>query len=141
ASLRDLEIMFDGLPLSSLGRVGMLGNSIGPIALALFAALGERQGLDRSAYCIDLQNDPLKEYVARGTQFLPIEPAVRLACDVVAWSAGEAPHWYPLDVCVNHLNAAGAGSTAGTAFALSHAVCYIEELLGRGLAIDSFAPM
>jgi methylmalonyl-CoA mutase N-terminal domain/subunit len=141
ASLRDMEVIFDGVPIDSLPRVGMLGNSIGPIAAALFIALAERQGVPLDRVVVDLQNDPLKEYVARGTQFLPIPPAIRLATDVVAWSAENAPHWYPLDVCVNHLNAAGAGSTAGTAFALGHAIAYIEALLERGLAIDTFAPM
>ena len=141
ASLRDLEIMFDGLPLDRFRRVGMLGNSIGPIALALFIALAEKQGLGLERIVVDLQNDPLKEYVARGTQFLPAPAAVGLAADVVAWAAAEEPHWYPLDVCVNHLNAAGAGSTAGTAFALANARCYIEELLARGLEIDCFAPL
>jgi methylmalonyl-CoA mutase N-terminal domain/subunit len=141
ASLRDLEVMFDGVPLSSLSRVGMLGNSIGPIALALFLALGERQGLAPGDYVLDLQNDPLKEYVARGTQFLPVEPAVRLALDVVEWSAANAPHWYPLDVCVNHLNAAGAGSSKATAFALANAQHYIETMIERGHDVDSFAPM
>jgi methylmalonyl-CoA mutase N-terminal domain/subunit len=90
---------------------------------------------------VDLQNDPLKEYVARGTQFLPIPAALRLATDVVAWSASEAPHWYPLDVCVNHINAAGAGSTRGTAFALSNAIAYIENLVDRGIEVDRFAGM
>jgi methylmalonyl-CoA mutase, N-terminal domain len=141
ASLRDMETIFDGVRLDSLARVGMLGNAIGPIALALFVVLGERQGVPRERFVVDLQNDPLKEYVARGTQFLPIEPAVRLATDVVAWCAEEAPHWYPLDVCVNHLNAAGAGSTAGTAFALANAIAYIEALLARGCDVDRFAPM
>jgi methylmalonyl-CoA mutase N-terminal domain/subunit len=141
ASLRDMEVIFDGVPLDSMRRAGMLGNAIGPIALALFAALGERQGVARERFVVDLQNDPLKEYVARGTQFLPIPPAVRLATDVVAWSAEHAPHWYPLDVCVNHLNAAGAGSTAGTAFALGHAVRYMEDLAERGLDADAFAPL
>lgn len=140
ASLRDLEVAFDGLPVSRFKRVGTVMNCLGPVALALFIALAEKQGLGVEEYAVDLQNDPLKEYVARGTQFLPVEPAVRLACDVVAWTAAEAPHWYPLDICVNHLNQAGAGSTKGTAFALANAVAYIEELLGRGLAIDSFAP-
>jgi methylmalonyl-CoA mutase, N-terminal domain len=141
ASLRDMEVIFDGVPLDSLSRAGMLGNSIGPIAAALFIGLAERQGVPLERVVVDLQNDPLKEYVARGTQFLPIPAAVHLATDVVAWSAEHAPHWYPLDVCVNHLNAAGAGSTAGTAFALANAVAYIEAVLERGLAIDSFAPM
>jgi methylmalonyl-CoA mutase, N-terminal domain len=140
ASLRDMEVTFDGLPLNRFRRVGTLFNSLGPVALALFVALGEKQGLGVDDYVVDLQNDPLKEYVARGTQFLPIESALRLACDAVEWTAAEAPHWYPLDVCVNHLNQAGAGSTKATAFALANAIAYIEELLGRGLAIDDFAP-
>jgi methylmalonyl-CoA mutase, N-terminal domain len=138
ASLRDMETIFQHVPVSSVARVGMLGNSIGPIALALFVALGERQGAAISDFVVDLQNDPLKEYVARGTQFLPIEPAVKLAGDVVEWTAREAPHFFPLDVCVNHINAAGAGSTSGTAFAIGNAIRYIEEVLGRGLPIDSF---
>ncbi len=141
ASLADMEVAFEGIPLNQLSRVGMLFNCDGPVGLALFVALGEKQGLRVEDYIVDLQNDPLKEYVARGTQFLPIRSALRLACDVVEWCARKAPHWYPLDVCVNHLNAAGAGSTYGTAFALSNAEAYIEELLSRGLTIDEFAPM
>ena len=140
ASLRDMEVAFDGLPLNRFRRVGTLFNCLGPVGLALFVALGEKQGLDVGDYVVDLQNDPLKEYVARGTQFLPIDAALRLACDVVEWTTAEAPHWYPLDVCVNHLNQAGAGSTKATAFALANSVAYIEELLARGLAIDDFAP-
>jgi methylmalonyl-CoA mutase N-terminal domain/subunit len=141
ASLCDMQVLFKGIPLSRLARVSMLGNATGPISLALFVALGERQGLRRDEYVVDLQNDPLKEYVARGTQFLPVRPALRLAADVVEWCAREAPHWYPLDACGNHLNAAGAGSTLATAFAFANTVAYIEELLARGLAIDDFAPM
>jgi methylmalonyl-CoA mutase N-terminal domain/subunit len=141
ASLRDLEVIFEDLPLNAFARVGTLLNSLGPVGLALFIALGEKQGLAPGDYVVDLQNDPLKEYSARGTQFLRPQAAVRLAVDVVEWCVENAPHWYPLDVCVNHLNAAGAGSSSGTAFALANARCYIEELLGRGLEIDSFAPL
>lgn len=140
ASLRDLEVIFDGVPVDRVARVGMLGNANGPIALALFIGLAERQSVPLRRMDVDLQNDPLKEYVARGTQILPIEPAVRLCGDVVAWTAEHAPHWHPLDVCVNHLNAAGAGSTAGTAFALANAIRYLEHLTGRGVDIDAFAP-
>jgi methylmalonyl-CoA mutase N-terminal domain/subunit len=138
-SLRDMEVLFDGIPLNRLKRVSMLGNSFGPIALALFIALGERQGLAPGDFVVDLQNDVLKEYVARGTQFLPVRPALRLAVDVVEHCARHMPHWYPLTACVNHINAAGAGSTRGTAFALANAICYIEEALRRGLTIDRFA--
>ena|SRR5579862_5598622 len=140
ASLRDMEVAFAELPLNRFKRVGTVMNSLGPVALALFVALAEKQGLRTADYVVDLQNDPLKEYVARGTQLLQPEPAVRLACDVVAWTAQRAPHWYPLDVCVNHLNTAGAGSTKGTAFALANAIAYIDDLLARGLEIDAFAP-
>jgi methylmalonyl-CoA mutase N-terminal domain/subunit len=121
SSLRDMEVMFEEIPLDGFVRVGMLGNCIGPIALGLFVALGQKQGLSLDRYTVDLQNDPLKEYVARGTQFLPIRPALGLAADVVEWCSDFAPHWWPLDACVNHLNSAGAGSTAATAFALSNA--------------------
>ncbi len=138
-SLRDLEVLFDGIPLNRLKRVSMLGNSFGPAALAFFVALGERQGLAPRDFVVDLQNDPLKEYVARGTQFLPVRPAMRLAADVVEHCAREIPHWYPLTACVNHMNAAGAGSTRGTAFALANAICYVDELSRRGLPVDAFA--
>lgn len=137
-SLRDMEILFDGIPLNSLKRVSMLGNSFGPYALALFIALGEKQGLKPGQYVVSLQNDILKEYVARGTQIYPIRPSVKMGCDVVEYCARNHPHWHPMTCCVNHINAAGAGSTAGTAFALANAVCYIEELISRGLQIDQF---
>lgn len=140
-SLRDMEVLFDGIPLNKLKRVSMLGNSFGPIALALFIALGEKQGLKPEEYVVDLQNDALKEYVARGTQIFPIKPAVNLVCDVVEYCAKNHPHWYPLTGCVNHMNAAGAGSTAGTAFALANLIHYSENLLHRGLSIDQFAPL
>jgi methylmalonyl-CoA mutase N-terminal domain/subunit len=124
-----------------LERVGTLGNSIGPIVLALFAVLGERQGIPWSDYTVNLQNDPLKEYIARGTQILPPEPATRLACDAVEWCAKHAPHWSPLTACVNHINAGGAGSSMASAIALANAQHYIDNLLARGLAIDSVAPL
>lgn len=138
-SLRDMEVLFDGIALSRMKRVSMLGNSFGPLALAFFIALGEKQGLTPADFVVDLQNDVLKEYIARGTQFLPVRPALRLAVDVVEYCVREIPHWYPLTVCVNHINSAGAGSSRGTAFALANAICYIEETLRRGLGIDDFA--
>ena len=140
-SLQDMEILFDGLPLNSFKRVGNLGNSIGPIALALFIALGEKQGLKLEDYIVDLQNDPIKEYIARGTQIFPIGPSVHFACDVVEYCAKNAPHWNPMTLCVNHINASGAGSTKGTAFAMSNGLAYIDDLLRRGLPIDRIAPL
>ncbi len=140
-SLKDMEILFDGIPLNSLKRVSMLGNSFGPIALSLFIALGEKQGLRTTEYVIDLQNDILKEYVARGTYIFPIRPSIRVATDVVAYCAHHAPHWYPMTLCANHMNAAGAGSTKATAFALANGLCYIQHLLDKGFGIDEIAPL
>ena len=140
-TLADMELLFDGIPVESIKRVGTLGNSIGPIVLALFAALGEKQGIAWDRYTVNLQNDPLKEYIARGTQILPPDPAARLAADAVAWCAEHAPNWSPMTVCVNHINAGGAGSSMGTAIALANVQHYIELLLARGLSIDAVAPL
>ena len=140
-SLRDMEILFEDIPLNRLKRVSMLGNSFGPIALALFIALGEKQGLKPTEFVVDLQNDVLKEYVARGTYIVPIRPAVRVATDVVAYCARNTPHWFPMTFCTNHINAAGAGSSKATAFALANGICYIEHLLEKGYGIDEIAPL
>jgi methylmalonyl-CoA mutase N-terminal domain/subunit len=140
-TLADMELLFDGIPADSLKRIGTLGNSIGPIVLALYAALGEKQGIAWSRYTVNLQNDPLKEYIARGTQILPAEPAARLATDAVAWCVEHAPHWSPMTVCVNHINAGGAGSSMGTAIALANARHYLELLLAQGYSIDDVAPL
>ncbi len=138
-SLRDMEEAFEGIPLNSMRRVGILGNAIGPIALALFIALGEKQGLSHKDYVLHLQNDVLKEYGTRGTQFLPIKPAVRLATDVVRYCVDHHPNWQPLTACAAHY--AYAGCAAAHAFGLSSAFHYIENLLDKGLQIDRFAHM
>lgn len=140
-TLRDMEILFEDIPLNKLKRVSMLGNSFGPIALALFIALGEKQGLKPSDFVVDLQNDILKEYVARGTYIFPILPSVRVTADVIGYCAKNAQHWYPCTLCANHINAAGAGSTKAAAFALANGVCYINHLLAKSYKIDDIAPL
>ena len=140
-TLRDMELLFEEIPLNTIKRISMLGNSYGPIALALFIALGEKQGLKSSEFVVDLQNDVLKEYVARGTYIFPIRDALKMATDVVGYCAEHIPHWYPMTICANHLNAAGAGSTKATAFAMANAICYITELLKKNYGIDEIAPL
>jgi methylmalonyl-CoA mutase, N-terminal domain len=140
-TLRDMEILFEDIPLNKLKRVSLLGNSIGPIALSLFIALGEKQGLRTSDFVVNLQNDVLKEYVARGTYIFPIRPAVRLATDVVGYCARNIPNWHPINICANHINAAGAGSSKATAFALANGMCYMRSLLEKGYSIDEIAPL
>lgn len=140
-TLRDLEIALEGIPLDTLSAVGSTANAIGPIVMAMFVALGEKQGLATSRYTVALQNDVLKEYVARGTQIFPPEPALRFAVDALEWCARHAPHWIPITACSNHIDVAGAGSTAATAFTLANARCYLDEALRRGLTIDEVAPL
>jgi len=140
-SLRDMEMIFEGIPLNSFKRVSTLFNSLGPIALCLFMATGEKQGLAIEDYVVDLQNDVIKEYVCRGTYIFPMDAGVRLCTDVVRFCAENAPHWYPMTICSNHLNAAGAGSTAATAFAIANGMVYIRDILKKGMPIDRFAPL
>lgn len=140
-TLRDMEILFEGIPLNKLKRVSMLGNSFAPIALALFIALGEKQGLKPSEFVVDLQNDILKEYVARGTYIFPVRPSVRVTADAIGYCARHLRHWYPSTLCANHINAAGAGSTKAAAFALSNGICYMTHLLEKGYTIDEIAPL
>lgn len=141
SSLADMERIFAGIPLSSVRRVGTLGNSIGPIVLAQFVAVAERQGVALKDCHINLQNDVLKEYLARGTQILPPAPAARLASDCVAWCVDNGLDWSPLTVCYNHLNAGGAGSTWAASIALCNAVHYLDDLVARGYSIDEVAPL
>jgi methylmalonyl-CoA mutase N-terminal domain/subunit len=141
STLADMEALFDGIAIEKVKRIGTLGNSIGPVVLAMFAALGERRGLKPSDFTVNLQNDPLKEYIARGTQILPTAPAAQLAADCVAWCVEHAPGWSPMTVCVNHLNAGGAGSSRATAIALANAIHYIGLLLDKGYSIDQVAPL
>ncbi|MBC2716006.1 MAG: methylmalonyl-CoA mutase [Desulfobacteraceae bacterium] len=137
STLRDWEILFDGIPLNSMKRVGILGNTIGPIAFAFFIALGEKQGLSPDEYVVHLQNDALKEYGARNTQFIPIRPAVRLATDVVRYCAEKRMNWNAINACAAHYG--GAGTTAAHAFAFAAAITYIDYIVDKGLHIDDFA--
>ena len=140
-TLRDMEILFEDIPINQLKRVSLLGNSIGPIALSLLIALGEKQGLRTSDFVVNLQNDVLKEYIARGTYIFPIRPAVRLTADVIGYCARNISNWYPINICANHINAAGAGSSRAAAFALANGMCYINYLLKKDYRIDEIAPL
>ncbi|MBW2029905.1 MAG: methylmalonyl-CoA mutase [Deltaproteobacteria bacterium] len=139
-SLRDLEKVFEGIPLSRPRQIFTTANAIGPVMLALFLALGEKQGLDPSQYTIVLQNDILKEYVARGAYIFQPEPSVRFAIDAVEYCTRHHPHFKPIVVCGSHMRQGGASAIQEVAFTLSNAQTYIEEALSRGLKVDDFAP-
>lgn len=139
-SLRDMEEIFQGIPLSKPRQIFTTANAIGPIMLALFIALGEKQEVDPSQYTIVLQNDILKEYVARGAYIFQPTPSVAFSIDAVEYCTEHHPHFKPIVVCGSHMRQGGATATQEIAFTLSNAQAYIDEAVSRGLHVDDFAP-
>jgi len=139
-SLKDMEEIFDGIPLSKPRQIFTTANAIGPIMLALFLALAEKQGIHPSEFTIVLQNDILKEYVARGAYIFPPAPSLRFSIDAVEYCTKFHPNFKPIVVCGSHMRQAGANAIEEVAFTLSNAKAYIDEALSRGLDIDDFAP-
>jgi methylmalonyl-CoA mutase, N-terminal domain len=138
----DMEDLFANISLRDAKIVFTVANGIGPMALAWFMLLGKHQGVDYSEYVIHLQNDPLKEYAGRGAFVFPLEPSVRLACDVVEFVARSGhSHWKPIGICGSHFRWGGGTAVHEIGLGMAAARVYIEELLRRGLAIDDFAPL
>ncbi len=139
-SLRDMEIIFEGIPLTSVKMVGTLANAIGPIALSWFMALAETQRVSPTAFLVFLQNEILKEYVARGAYFLPVSAGLKLVIDVLEYCAKNLPNWLPIQLSGYHFRDAGGNAIQEIAFTLANAITYIEETIKRGLGVDDFVP-
>jgi methylmalonyl-CoA mutase N-terminal domain/subunit len=139
-SLKDMEEIFDGIPLNKPRQIFTTANAIGPIMLALFLALGEKQGIDPGQYSVVLQNDILKEYVARGAYIFPPSPSLKFSIDAVEFCTHHYPRFKPIVICGSHMRQGGATAVQEVAFTLSNAEAYIDEAVGRGLDIDDFAP-
>lgn len=140
-SLKDMEALFDGIPLNTTKQIFTTANGIGPIMLALFLATGEKQGVDASEYVVVLQNDILKEYVARGAYIFPPTPSLKFAVDAIEYCTKNHPKFKPICICGSHMRQGGATASQEIAFTLANAQAYIEEALSRGLNIDDFAPL
>lgn len=138
SSLADVEQLFDGIPLDKVGHIFTTANCIGPIAAAWLLALAEKQGLDPNTFVFQIQNDPIKEYIARGTQFLPIEASVRLATDTIEYVRDVAPRWLPISVSGSHMKQAGGTCVQEAAFTICNGIAYVESCLARGMNIDDF---
>lgn len=141
SSLQDVETIFDGIPLARAGHVFSTANAIGPIAIAWFLALVERRGASPSEFTLQIQNDSIKEYIARGTQFLPIEAALKLSIDAVEYVAANIPNWLPISISGSHMKQAGATTVQEAAFTLCNGIAYVEQCLARGMKIDDFGDM
>ncbi len=139
-SLRDMEAIFDGIPLNKARQIFTTANAIGPIMLALFLALGEKQGLGSSEYTIVLQNDVLKEFVARGAYIFPPSPSLKFSIDAVEYCTRHHLHVKPIVICGSHMRQGGATAIQEVAFTLADAQAYIDEAVSRGHHVDEFAP-
>jgi methylmalonyl-CoA mutase N-terminal domain/subunit len=139
-TLKDMEILFDGISLDRVKQIRTTANSIGPIFVALFLAVAEKQGISPLEFSVLLQNDVLKEYVARGTYIFPPKPSIELCADVIEYCSSNLPHWVPINFCGYHMRDSGCSAVQEIAFTVANAIAYIESVLSRGLHIDQFAP-
>jgi methylmalonyl-CoA mutase N-terminal domain/subunit len=139
SSLRDLEILFDGIPLADVSPANAI-NAPAAVILAMYVALAERQGLARERLSGSIQNDILKEFIARGTYIFPPRASLRLVTDVIEYCALHLPRWNFINVCGYHMREAGSTLVQEVAFALADAVTYVQAAVERGVAVDRFAP-
>src|SRR6266545_1938947 len=138
-SLRDMEALFDGIPLDRVST-SMTINATAMILLALYVAVAERQGVPASKLRGTTQNDILKEYIARSTHIYPPAPSMRLAVDLIEHCARRMPLWNPISISGYHIREAGATAVQEVAFTLGNAIAYVDAAKARGLAVDAFAP-
>ncbi|MWA07005.1 methylmalonyl-CoA mutase [Actinomadura sp. LD22] len=138
-SLADFETLFDGIPLSKVKQIRTTANSIGPLWVALVTAFAEKRGTDPNDIAIFIQNDVLKEYVARGTQIFPPEAGLRMAADVVEHTAEHLPNWTPMALSGYHIRESGATAPQEVSMTLANTIAYLDEVVRRGVDIDRFA--
>ena len=138
ATLRDFEVLFDGIPLDDV-TTSMTINASAVVALAMYVAAGEKQGVPRAKLGGTLQADMLKEYIAQKEWIVGPRPAVRIVCDMIEWCAKELPRWNPVSISGYHIREAGATAVQELAFTLADGLEYVQQCVDRGLDVDSFA--
>ena len=138
-SLRDMETIFRGLPLEQASP-SLTMNAPAAVALAMYVAVAEQEGLAANRITGTTQNDILKEFLARGTYIFPPRPSMRLTVDLIEYCVNHLPRWNVMNICGYHMREAGSTLVQEVAFALANAITYIEACLERGLDIDAFAP-
>ena len=134
--LGDMQAVFDGIPVAEM-NTSMTINATAVWLLALYAAVADDQGADRSALAGTTQNDILKEYLSRGTHIFPPEASIRLTTDLITWTLHEAPRWNPINVCSYHLQEAGADPVLEVAYALANAVTVLDAVKATGRVADA----
>ncbi len=136
-SLEDMSRLFDRIPLDRVST-SMTINATAIILLALYVAAGRRQGVDARGLAGTVQNDILKEYVARGTYIYPPRASLRVVTDVVSFCEQELPRWHPISISGYHIREAGSTAAQEIAFTFAHAQAYVQAAVDRGLDVDSF---
>ena len=137
-SLADMEVLLDGIPLDKVST-SMTINATASILLALYIAVGKKQGVPPDKLNGTIQNDILKEYIARGTYIYPPQPSMRLVTDVFQYCSQNVPRWNTISISGYHMREAGATAVQELAFTLSNAIAYVRAALDAGLDVDSFA--
>ena len=138
-SLEDMQTLFDGIPLEEVST-SMTINSTAAILLALYVAVAKQQGANLKRLAGTVQNDILKEYIARGTYIYPPRPAMRIVTDIFAWCRNEIPNWNAISISGYHIREAGSTDVQEVAFTLANGIAYVDAALAAGLEVDEFAP-
>jgi methylmalonyl-CoA mutase N-terminal domain/subunit len=139
ATVEDMQELFAGIPLADV-TTSMTINATAAILLALYVAVGEKQGVAADKLGGTTQNDILKEYIARGTYIFPPRPSMRLATDVIAFCAERMPRWNPISISGYHIREAGSTAVQELAFTFADAIAYVDGAKARGLSVERFAP-
>ena len=138
-TLRDVEILFQDIPLDKVST-SMTINATAPILLAMYVALGKKQGVEPAQLTGTVQNDTLKDYIARGTYIFPPRPSMRLTTDIISYSAKSIPRWNSISISGYHIREAGSTAVQEVAFTLANGIAYVQAAIDAGLDVDSFAP-
>ncbi|MEE8471277.1 MAG: methylmalonyl-CoA mutase family protein [Dehalococcoidia bacterium] len=138
SSLEDMETLFKGIPLDKVST-SMTVNSTAPVLLAMYITVGKKQGADPSKLNGTIQNDILKEYIARGTYIFPPKPSMRLTTDIFHYCAENLSRWNTISISGYHIREAGATAAQEMAFTLANGIAYVQAAIDAGLDIDKFA--
>jgi methylmalonyl-CoA mutase N-terminal domain/subunit len=138
-SLEDMRVLFDGIPLADVST-SMTINATAATLLALYIAVGEEQGASRAQLRGTIQNDILKEYIARGTYIYPPAGSMRLITDTFTFCSREVPQWNTVSISGYHIREAGSDAVQEVAFTLADGIAYVDAAVRAGLAVDDFAP-
>ena len=138
-SLADMEILFDGIPLDKVST-SMTINAPASVLLAMYIAVAEKQGVSADKLRGTIQNDILKEYIARGTYIFPTEPSMRLITDIFEYCSKDVPQWNTISISGYHIREAGSTAAQEVGFTLADGIAYVEAAVKAGLDVDTFAP-